>query len=114
MADEVRAPGGGLAVGRGEHQLGTGEGGQRHRHVVAVGLLELGISVDPDDDRTAIVAGGLETLLQRRQAMESAQFVEQKPKLQIRGARPRHERVHGRVHPDREQPGGHRHVDIAC
>ena len=64
MADEVGTPGGGLAVCRTEDQFGPGKRCKRHRHVLTVDLLELGIGMDAGDDCAAKIARRLQAFLE--------------------------------------------------
>ena len=113
MTDEVGTPGSCLAVCRTEDQFGSGKRCKRHRHVLTVDLLELGVGMDAGDDCAAEIARRLQAFLESGEPVKRAQLVDEEPAFEVLGARHRHQRIHRRIEPQREQLRAHAHVDVA-
>ncbi len=113
MADEVGTPGGRLAVCRTEDQFGPGKRCKRHRHVLTVDLLELGVGMDAGDDCAAEIARRLQAFFESGEPVKRTQLVDEEPAFEVLGAGHRHQRIHCCIEPQREQLRAHAHVDVA-
>ena len=112
VADVARALLGRVEIGRREDELGAGERGEIACPLLAIDFDQLLEAVDAQDHRAAKRARRLETILDRRKAMQCAKLVEHEPGAQAAGARQRHQPVDREIHPQREQRPVHRQIDI--
>ncbi|PAV68904.1 hypothetical protein WR25_26010 [Diploscapter pachys] len=112
VADVARALLGGVEVGGSEDQFGARQRGQVAGIFLAVNLHQLVEGVDTEDDRAAIVARGLQALFDRGQAVERADLVEHEPGAQRARVRHGHERMDGKVGPERQQRPVHLEVGV--
>ena len=92
-----------VAIGGGKDELGARERCKVLCAFLAIGFGKLGEAVDAKHEGPSEPARGLQAVLDRRQAVERMDLVEEEPGAQIARARQAHQRVHGKVHPEREE-----------
>ncbi len=112
VADVAGALLGRVEIGGREDKLGAGKRGEIARSLLAIDFDQFLEAMDAEDHSTAERAGGLKTILDGGQAVESAELVEHEPCAQAARARQRHQPVDGEVHPERQQRPVHRQIDI--
>ena len=102
-ADEVGATLRRLDVGGGKDQLGSCEGAQVDGAVLAIGFGQFAERVDPQHERAADRACGLQPVLDSRQSMECVNLVEKEPRPYVPSTAEAEQCVDGKVHPKRQE-----------
>ncbi|CAH0498640.1 hypothetical protein NVSP9465_03731 [Novosphingobium sp. CECT 9465] len=100
VADELGASPRRLGIGRLEDQFGARQRGQIGSPVLAIGFFKLVEGMHAKHEGTAKRARGLQAMIDRREAMQRMNLVNEKPRAQI--AAPSHveQRIDGKVHPE--------------